>query len=334
MAVQEGSANNCRICIRGEPDDLGESVPRGWLTVLSSTKEGRRLLSDPSKSGRLELAGWIASPDNPLTARVIVNRVWRHLFGRGIVPTVDNFGASGERPSHPELLDHLAQRFVQEGWSLKRLIRAITLTRTYQMSCDFDEANYQIDPDNVLLWRVSPRRLDAEAQRDAMLAVSGQLGLSPPAGSPIAKVGDGQVGRGLNLADIDAKSRHRSVYLPILRNAVPESLQLFDFAEPSLVIGQRDVTTVPSQALYLLNSDFVQEQARAIGERLLALSGDDAHRVDYLYQAALTRSPTDDERRRALDFIAFATERLGSAQSAWSALSQAVLASAEFRYLN
>ena len=224
---------------------------------------------DPTSSGRLELAQWIASPENPLTARVMVNRIWHHLFGRGLVSTVDNFGMIGKPPSHPQLLDTLALRFMREGWSVKRMIRAIMLTRTYQLSSAPDAGNMKIDPDNRLLWRATPRRLEAEAIRDAMLAVSGQLDLTRPSGSSVTELGDKLV-RGIPTEKIQPASNHRSVYLPVVRDYVPELFDLFDFPSPSLVSGRRAVTNVPSQALYLRNSTFVAEQAKHAAERLLA----------------------------------------------------------------
>ncbi|MEW6161555.1 MAG: DUF1549 domain-containing protein, partial [Verrucomicrobiota bacterium] len=176
MAVQEGNVGNARINLRGDPERLGEEVPRGFLTVLEA--KARQFSLNRDTSGRLELADWIASPENPLTARVAVNRIWLHLFGRGLVDPPDNFGALSERPSHPELLDFLARRFIEQGWSTKKMIREILLSSTYQMSSQFNPKAYLKDPDNRLYWRMNRRRLEAESIRDAMLAVSGQLELT------------------------------------------------------------------------------------------------------------------------------------------------------------
>ncbi|MEX2559704.1 MAG: DUF1553 domain-containing protein, partial [Pirellulales bacterium] len=236
---------------RGEIGRPGKNVPRGFPRVVEIA-EAPRIPSD--QSGRLELARWLTHPDHPLTARVMANRVWRHLFGAGIVRTVDNFGFSGERPSHPELLDHLAVRFVADGWSVKKLVREIALSRTYRQASTYDEDAFRADPDNRLLWRAAKRRLDAEAIRDAMLVVSGELDAARPAGSLVARhIGD----RPISLIGLDASlpadldgSLHRSVYLPVLRDRLPEVLDLFDFAEPSLVSGDRETTNVPLQALY------------------------------------------------------------------------------------
>src|SRR5205823_1793452 len=182
------------VYARGEIDKPGEKVPRGFLEVVSTKRPAIK-----KGSGRLELAEWVASPDNPLTARVFVNRVWLHLFGRGLVPTPDNFGAAGQAPSHPELLDHLAVTFVEDGSSVKKLIRRLVLTQAYRRASTFDAGNNQVDPDNVYLWRMSKRRLDAEALRDGMLAVSGLLDLKAPEGSPVARGGEGFV-QGITLS--------------------------------------------------------------------------------------------------------------------------------------
>src|SRR5262249_10896487 len=162
--------------VRGEVEKPGETVPRGLLQVLAR----QPVAIPPDRSGRLELAEWLASRDNPLTARVFVNRVWLHLFGRGLVPTPDNFGAGGLPPSDPALLDELAASFMEDGWSVKKLIRRLVLSRAYQLGGRHDEANFKADPDNSLVWRMSPRRLEAEALRDALLAVSGELVRTPP----------------------------------------------------------------------------------------------------------------------------------------------------------
>jgi cytochrome c553 len=340
MGVVEGSVENCRIYIRGEVDNPANEVPRGYLTILSPAA-AHRVTGD--QSGRLDLAKWLTSPENPLTSRVLVNRVWHHLFGRGLVRTTDNFGATGEKPSHPELLDFLAVQVQRDGWSVKRLIRSIVLSRTYAMSTEFDVKKYEQDPQNILLWRMSPRRLDAESLRDAMLAASGQLDRQPGVASTVAKFKDTQsIGRGVTPASFNTPSNHRSVYLPIVRNAVPEVLRVFDFAEPSIIVGQRDITTVPAQALYMMNSPFVIEQSKHTAQRVLANGSlDDAGRIELIYRSILARGPSESERTRALGFIESTITQLETNQStearaavAWSGLCQALFACAEFRYLN
>ena len=307
LGLREGTEiGDTQLRIRGEAERLGPVVPRGYLSVVPVVDAPK---IDPQTSGRLQLAQWLSSPSNPLTSRVMVNRVWRHLFGRGIVSSVDNFGTNGDLPSHPDLLDHLAGRFVHDGWSVKRLIRSIVLSRTYQLSAASTEAHLLADPVNRLLWRHAPRRLEAEEIRDATLAASGTLEHSRPHAS-FAK--DFQVvemaNNGAQARDVAAAaqaSRHRSVYLPLLRDAVPTSLEVFDFAQQGLVTGSREVTTVAAQALYALNDPFVRSQAAAMAARLTAdTASDDAARAGAAYRLVFGRSPTAAEVGRALAFIA------------------------------
>jgi hypothetical protein len=273
----------------------------------------------------------------------MVNRVWLHLFGQGLVTTADNFGFNGSAPSHPELLDHLAVQFTRDGWSVKRLIRSIVLSRVYQLSSRADSNAQQIDPDNRLLWRASPRRLNAEAIRDAILAASGQLNLTPPKGSIVSEIGDGYVGRGIRPERFtEASATYRSVYLPIVRDFVPDVLDTFDFAEPSLVVAARDVTNVPAQALFLLNNTFVREQSAAMAERILATPLAHPQRITLAYELALGRRPTNSEQQRAEAYLLAEARGLipikagrkdDAAELSWSTFCQALLASAEFRYL-
>jgi len=325
------------VAVRGDFRSRGDIVPRGFLGAVRMKNPPK---IDPRHSGRLELAQWIASSENPLTARVMVNRVWHHLFGRGLVSTVDNFGVIGKAPSHPQLLDSLALRFTQEGWSVKRIIRTVMLSRVYQLSCDRDAENVKLDPDNRLLWRATPRRLEAEAIRDAVLAVSGQLDLDPWNGSAVTTLGD-QLVRGVDTEKIQPSSNHRSVYLPVVRDYVPEVFDQFDFPSPSLVSGRRSVTNVPSQALYLRNSTFIAEQAKHAARRLLASkeAADDAARVDLAARWALGRGATDAERTAALQLIQqelIPQEKPhdgDNAVNAWAAWFHTLFITAEFRYL-
>ncbi len=329
-----------QVLIRGEEDQATEArVPRGFLQVVKTGDE-KPIPSD--RSGRLELAQWMTSPENPLTARVLANRVWLWLFGEGLVSTPDNFGSTGEKPSHPELLDHLAVRLVELDWSVKDLIREIVSSRTYRMATTFDAADFEKDPDNRLLWRVSPRRLDAESLRDATLAVTGQLDLERPLGSAVAEAGVGFVGRNLPESRFEIESRHRSVYLPIVRGAVPESLGLFDFSDPSLIAGRREITTVPSQALYLMNSPFIQTAADQFARRLIdeGLRGPELARQ--AFELAYSRPPTTTEGEGAKAFFErflAAAEAEGknpeeAKRLAFTSFCQSLLASAEFSYLD
>jgi cytochrome c553 len=322
---------------RGEIDKPGDTVPRGLLQVLT-----RQPVAMPtSHSGRLELAAWLASPQNPLTARVFVNRVWLHLFGRGLVPTPDNFGATGMRPSNQDLLDDLAVSFMEDRWSVKRLIRRLVLSHAYQLSSRHDAANFKADPDNVLVWRMTSQRLEAEALRDALLSVSGQLELTPPAASPVARSGEGPSTLLMRqLPQLDSRDFHRAVYLPVLRDNVLESLALFDFADPNQVVGERVATNVPAQGLFLLNSPFVQARAEAAADRLL--KSREADRVQRAYLTFFGRPPTTRDRAATEQFLKdypriLAQDGIAVGQrprATWAALCQALMASADFLYRN
>lgn len=331
MGVQEREvAVNSPLYVRGELDQPGSVVPRGLIRVLSENASP----AIASGSGRRELADWLASPSNPLTARVMVNRIWLSLFGRGLVSTPDNFGAAGARPSHPELLDTLAVEFIGDGWSIKRLIRHIVLSRAYGLDSAYNPRNFEIDPDNTLVWRMSKRRLDAEEVRDSLLFVGGKLETTPPIGSPVARMGEG-LALFIRVDGLDVSDTHRSVYLPVVRDQLPEGLALFDFADPSLVTGERATTTGPAQALFFMNGPLVLKQADALAERILAMEGDEAQRVAGAYRIALGRGPTDAERDRAVAFLRDIAGRLkenGPNRWAWSTFCQTLLASAEFRY--
>jgi len=339
MGVAEGPLMTSPIYLKGEIDDPGAVVPRGLVGFLSNSHTPT-IPSD--HSGRLELAQWLTSPENPLTARVMVNRIWQHLFGQGIVRTADNFGSTGEAPTHPELLDRLAADFVSKHWSVKQMIREIVLSRVYQLSTHGDANNQQADPGNRLLWRMNPRRLDAEAIRDAMLTASGKMDLSPPGGSMVGSIGDGVAG-GYSDRFINAQFHYRSIYLPIVRDFVPSCLEVFDFAEPSLVIANRDTTNVPSQALYLMNNEFVIEQAKALAHRIsTAPNLDHAGRINLAYELALSRLPTEAERARADKFLRSEVNGLiplnkgktpAAAEEAYATFCQALFACAEFRYV-
>jgi len=322
-----------KVAIRGNFRERGEIAPRGFLSAVADAP-----MVAAQHSGRLELAQWITNPRNPLTARVMVNRIWHHLFGRGLVESVDNFGMIGKPPSHPELLDTLALQFVRDGWSAKRTIRAIMLSRAYQLGSAWDAENMKIDPDNRLFWRATPRRLEAEAIRDAILTVSGQLDLERPVGSMVTALGD-QLVRGIPMEKIQPPSRHRSVYLPVVRDYVPELFDLFDFPSPSLVSGKRSVTNVPAQALYLRNSAFAAEQAKHAARRLLETEDvtNDEERAALALRWALGRGITDTERAAALQLVQQIRQTEPATDDrdadAWAAWFQTLFTTAEFRYL-
>ena len=359
IAVQDREVpKDCRVNVGGDPHNLGEEVPRGFLSVASPAKAGRidshRNLKGlyegfQKSSGRLELAEWLIDPQNRLLARVMVNRIWHHLFGAGLVRTVDNFGAGGELPSHPELLDYLASRFVEQGWSVKGMIREIVLTRTYRQASSHNLKGDEVDPDNRLLWRANRRRLEAESYRDSVLAISGALdrtrgGSTLPLdipesialGFPTALTQDAKVN--------DKFLNRRTIYLPSVRkNQLPQLdlLNLFDFPDTDQTIGARSVTTVPTQSLYLMNSPFLREQALLTARTLLEAGGpDDKTRVAGFFLQALNRPATKQEVRQALDFIAKFQEKLGRLPEAsdnlrlkaWARYCHSVFASNEFLF--
>lgn len=326
------------ILVRGELDKPAQTVPRGFLQVLDHIETGE-LPADGS--GRLQLAQWLSSEENPLTARVMVNRIWMQLFGAGLVTSLDNFGVTGQTPSHPELLDHLAVSFMENDWSIKSLIRDLVLTRTYRLSSEFDSANYAQDPENTFLWRGAPRRLDAEALRDAILVASGELDPDRPHGSMVAEKGNA-FGPRLNMDDFNRPVTYRSVYLPIVRNAVPDSLAIFDGADPNIVNGMRDQTNVPSQALYLLNNPFLVQQGEAMARRIIAEADEPRARFESAFFIAYGRPATRDEADSAMNyfrsFLPVAMKETGNRDRAGflalSTFCQGLMASAEFRFLN
>ena len=311
--IEEKAIEDARINVRGSATTLGPVVPRGFLKVAS---RGPAPAFPKGQSGRVELADWLASADNPLTARVFVNRAWHWLFGAGIVRTVDNFGTTGETPSHPELLDHLATEFVADGWSVKKLVRRIVLSRTYRQAT----ATSDRDPENKLFGRANRRRLDAECLRDAMLAAA-------------ASLSDERGGRtfpdklAADYGFVDASTR-RSVYVPAFRNALPELFEAFDFADPSVCTGARSAGTVAPQALFLMNNPFVKEQAKRAAERVKGQPlPDDEARLTWAYRLVLGREPAAGERAAAL-------RHLRSKPDGWADVVHALFASADFRYLD
>ncbi|MBA4031214.1 MAG: hypothetical protein C0478_10050 [Planctomyces sp.] len=292
--------------LRGEAEQLGPEVPRGFLELASW--EGQPEVNR-SQSGRLELAQWMTDPRNALAQRVIVNRVWHHLFGRGIVSTVDNFGVTGDIPSHPELLDHLAQEFIADGYSLKRLVRKLVLTRTYQLSAETVAANETIDPSNRWLWRHSPRRLAAEEIRDGILAAAGTLESSRPEKAAAASLKVIEIrNNGPEARELQNKSeqaRVRSVYLPLVRGILPRALEVFDFAEQGMVTGSRDNTTVAPQALFLLNDSLVRGQSIQVAEELLQdESATEEARITQAYRRILGREPSTTELQGISQYLA------------------------------
>ncbi len=342
MAVSENKPADLRVHLRGNYLTLGTPVPRRFPRILAGDEQKP---VGSAGSGRLELAQWIAQHDNPLTARVMVNRLWRWHFGRGIVASVDNFGRLGTPPSHPQLLDWLATRFVEEKWSVKAMHRQIMQSATYQMSTSYSSGAAAIDPDNALLWRFNRRRMEAEEVRDALLAISGRL--SDATGGSLMQHKQHEYAKNeSNNAHYD-KSLLRTVYLPVMRSGLHDAMIAFDFADPSVSNGDRAATTVAPQALYLMNSDVLMQSAEALAANLLkpAAPGapeiDDPARVAQLYQRALGRKVTDVESSQRVEFLQRYETALTAKQpdakarraAAWSALCRVILASTEFVYV-
>ncbi|MBC8243549.1 MAG: DUF1553 domain-containing protein [Verrucomicrobia bacterium] len=315
MSVREQkNPADWHVHIRGEIRNKGPMVPRGFLQVAA---DGNPSIPD-GQSGRLQLADWIASGDNPLTSRVMVNRIWHHLLGRGLVATPDNFGTTGDLPSHPELLDWLAMEFVKDGWSVKEMIRRVVHSRAYRRASTGASAGQAADPENRLLWRGNRRRLPAEAIRDTILSVSGQLD-TRQGGYTIRKFSQYDWG-------YEFDTVRRSVYVPMFRNTALELFEVFDAANPNVTTGRRTETTLPTQALFMMNSPFVIAQAKRAGERIAGMAASDAVRVRLAYRLALGRDPRPDEAALAVEFAGQA--------GAWPALAQSLFASIDFRTLD
>ncbi len=338
MGVAEGKVADLRIHVRGSHLTLGDPAPRRVPLVLA---DSRAPAFGKETSGRLELARWLADPAHPLTARVMVNRIWRWHFGRGLVLTPDNFGTLGDKPVHRELLDWLARRFVEGGWSVKAMHRTILLSSTYRMSDRDDPDAARVDPEGQYYWRWKGRRLEAEEIRDALLAVSGTL--DPTMGGSLLHVKNREF-----FFDHTSKdktrydSRRRSIYLPVVRNNTYEVFQLFDFPDAGVTSGDRTTTTVAPQALFLINSDQVIDLTRTMARELLGRQDcDDAGRLRRLYETAVGRPPTEAETARASAFLARVeagvgtegTKDEGRRLSAWQALCQVLVSSNEFFYV-
>jgi hypothetical protein len=371
------------------------------------------------------LARWIGSSQNPLTARVMVNRLWQHLFGQALVRTPEDFGATGQPPTHPELLDYLAVEFMENNWSVKRLIRAILLSRSYQMSSQYDSVKFELDPENRYLWRMEPKRLEAEAIRDSLLAISGEIDMKRPAGSLVAQAGTAIVRegtlfslsttqsnsgnrlylkRGLTLSgdarnigeivsppkgqtpfqtepsvadrfreqvagrvlgsqalrpvveSLDETVLYRSVYLPVVRDNIPRALDVFDFAESTMVIGSRETSNTPDQGLFFLNNPFVLERAAAMARRVQKAAGQPTQQIQHAFLLAYGRPANSTELRAAKQFMTsfqpsstqdrlplafrrFNSSRDANTQAATeleklTVLCQSIMGSAEFRFVN
>jgi hypothetical protein len=333
MGVREGDKiADLQIHLRGSHWTLGKTVPRRFLSAVTSEEQQPKL--DDKQSGRLQLARWIASKENPLTSRVMANRIWRWHFGRGIVATTDNFGRLGEKPSNQPLLDWLALQFVEKNWSIKAMHRLMMLSNAYQMSSDYDAKAFETDPENISLWRMPRRRLEVEAIRDGIMTVSG--GLTHDGQGSILKYKDRQyVANTSKGGDIDYDKQIRSVYIPVIRSSLYDVFRAFDLPDPSSSNGDRDATVVAPQALFMMNSSVMLQHSLKLAERLLTTQQDDAARIREAYEAALARPPTPQEVDQGQTFVArMEREWQGDRKKAWQSFCKSLLSSNEFIYLN
>ena len=336
-AVQEGEPHDVKIQVAGDPKTPGPQVRRGFLAILG----GEKVAAEVTGSGRRQLADWIADPRNPLTARVAVNRIWQHHFGKGLVETASDFGVRGTPPSHPQLLDYLASYFVQEGWSIKKMHRLIMLSRAYQLASHNIEQNLAVDPDNQRLWRANRRRLDAEQLRDTILSLSGTLDLTPGQRHPFPHRRTFFYRQHEPFA-ANYPSQRRSVYLMQQRIQKNPYLDLFDGPDGNVPFATRKATTTTLQALYLMNSRFVHEQSRLISQRLLSQPIDQKGRVKWAYETIFGRPAQPAEVERAVAFLEQSTIQLAATGSdgkkrleqAWAGYVRGMISSNEFMFID
>ncbi len=338
FAFSEGTTGDAYIQKQCDPGKRtrGALVCRGFLQVLG----GQKLSASAKGSGRLQLADWLTHPDKPLTARVMVNRIWHYHFGRGLVPTPSDFGVRGTAPTHPGLLDHLATEFMNNGWSVKKMHRAIMTSRTYRLANDDHAANLAVDPGNQLLWRANRWRLDAEQLRDALLVFSGELDRTPGVRHPFPHHLT-YFYRQHEPFQKEYASRKRSVYLMQQRIQKNPYLDLFDGPDGSLHFGERRSTVTTLQALYFMNSEFIHDRADAIARRLAKVATDETKRLAKLYELIFNRPPQPDELAFAGSYLRTRLARadtgsatLGQAEKlAWSSLVRSMLSSNEFMHI-
>lgn len=338
MSVSEGSPQNLRIHLRGSHTTLGVEVPRRMPRVLSAEIDSA---IGTETSGRLKLAEWLTRPTHPLTSRVLVNRVWQAHFGEGLVRSPDNFGRLGEKPSHPELLDWLAIRFVDNGWSIKSLHRLILTSSVWQQTTELNQEAVAIDPENRLLWRMNRRRLEAEAVRDSLLAICG--GLDTTMGGTLLPTENRKYVTSTANVNVDIyETPRRTIYLPVVRSALNDYLTAFDFGDPSSMSGQRDRTTVAPQSLFLMNSRLVAAQSKHLAASLLDSIATDAGRITEVFERFYSRPPTQSEVESSLNFIASYEDTLRSRgivaeqlqPETWQAFCRALMATNEFLFVN
>jgi len=336
-AAWEGTPHDAAIQKRGEPDQPGDMARRRFPAILG----GGTLPQDVEGSGRLELANWLARPENPLTARVLVNRVWQHHFGNGLANTENDFGLRGQPPTHPEFLDGLAWQFMDQGWSIKALHRMIVLSATYQQTSTVSSQAAMVDPANALLSRYPRRRLDAESIRDALLAAGGNLETGPSGPHPFPKTQKLAFTQHSPFRAVYETNR-RSVYLMTQRLRRHPFLALFDGADPNASTAERSETTVPTQALFMMNDPFVHAQAAALGQQLLAHALNDSGRVRRAFEIAFARGPNSEEERDGIEFLQRYRRELSMTAGAegerekevWAAFARTLFARNEFIYVD
>jgi hypothetical protein len=333
-AVEDGEIVNQKVFIRGDYHNPGEGVPKGFPRILTETMRERDVQGG---SGRRQLAQWITKPEHPLTARVMVNRIWGWHFGDGLVRTPDNFGRMGEQPTHPELLDYLARQFIRSGWSVKALHRMIMLSSVYQMSSRPSDSSLAKDPDNRLLSHFNRRRLSVEEMRDGLLSIDGSLDLKM---GGTLQSGTGTDGENDNkrLSLNPESLNRRTVYLPLRRANLPALLNLFDFGDATTVNGKRQLTNVATQALFWLNSEFLVERSQNLARSLLAgKTIDDAQIVRRAYLRILNRRPSPDEVASARKYLVGYRAKFVRGKKrldAWASLSRVLMATNDFNYVD
>lgn len=338
MAAEESTIKLVSLHVRGNHMQLsGEPLPRDVPEVLESAPDSAQFPSDAS--GRLELAQWLVRPDHPLTARVMVNRIWQGHFGHGLVRSPSNFGMRGQEPTHPRLLDWLAEEFIRGDWSIKRIHRIIVLSATYRMTCLADHQAELADPENLYLSHFPRRRLELEPIRDALLALTGQL--DKRLGGRAKLAADARYEEsGVGKTVFDAP--RRTIYLPVNRAALNAVFSTFDYVDPAVSLEQRPSTIVPHQTLFLMNHPMARDAGRHLAERLMFVADDDEDRIEYAYKSMFSRQPTPEERRVAERFISTQIEDYGDASgtetesklTAWISYCRALILTSEFLYVD
>jgi len=331
-AVQDGDVVQQKVFLRGDYGSLGDPAPKLFPIVMADAAQP----NVQKGSGRLELAEWLASPENPLSARVMVNRIWQWHFGEGIVRTPDNFGKMGERPTHPELLDYLSAEFVKSGWSVKAMHRKLMLTSAYQMASTTTEAQAKADPENRLFSRAVRRRLQVEEMRDALLGISGKLDTKMGGTLQSGFGTDGENSNGRLSINPETQTR-RMVYLPLRRANLPALLNLFDFGDATTPQGKRISTNIAPQALFMMNSKFVADQAQAVAESLVKDRPTGRERVDWAVSRILNRDATAAEADGILSYVDSFQKKFAGKMTeadAWQSACRVLIASNEFMYID